>query len=80
MSTLSENLEKTLASYSQIELDALWDELKIYNNVGPLAIDFVEEMQNHLNLVYKYDLLKSSFNKGQFNKDYTNESEYCLAA
>lgn len=78
--SLSENLEKSLNSMTPEELQKLWERLEPFNHVGPLAIDFIEEMQNFLNVGYKYVSIKKPFNKGKFNKGYTKEIEYCLAA
>lgn len=49
------HLLNELASYSAKELDALWDELKDFNKIGPYASDFFDKSflcQNIYEIIY----------------------------
>ena len=43
--SLSENLEKSLNSMSPEELQKLWKQLEPFNNTGPLAEEFIKEIE-----------------------------------
>ena len=79
MENIINNPSKRLAFYSQSELDALWEELKEYNEIGPWALDFVREMQKY-NAVYNYILIRTDSYIGQFSKKYISNDYFCLAA
>ena len=43
--SLSENLEKSLNSMTPEELQKLWERLEPFNHVGPLAEEFIKEIE-----------------------------------
>ncbi len=45
MSKLLEELEKKLNSMTKEELDAEWEELKKWNNVGPTVDEYFESLK-----------------------------------
>jgi hypothetical protein len=45
MSKLLEELEKKLNSMTKEELDAEWEELKKWNNVGPTVEEYFESLK-----------------------------------
>ena len=45
MKTLESQLQETISKMSETEFLNLWEELKDFNEIGPIAIDYVEEIQ-----------------------------------
>ncbi|MBQ6753927.1 MAG: hypothetical protein IJR03_01825 [Bacteroidales bacterium] len=73
------HLLNELASYSAKELDALWDELKDFNKIGPYASDFVEEIQEY-NTNYNRAFKEADSNIGENSEVYISNDNFCLAA
>lgn len=49
MKTLESQLQETISKMSETEFLNLWEELKDFNEIGPIAIDYVDEIQCKLN-------------------------------
>lgn len=46
MGKIAERLKKRLESMTQEELDAKWEELKKWNEIGPTVNEYFEELKN----------------------------------
>lgn len=49
MKPLDTQLQESISKMSDFEFFKIWDELKDFNEIGPIAIDYVEEVQCKLN-------------------------------
>lgn len=49
MKPLDIQLQESISKMSENEFFQIWNELKEFNEIGPLAIDYVEEVQCKLN-------------------------------
>lgn len=50
MKPLDIQLQESISKMSDFEFFQIWDELKEFNEIGPLAIDYVEEVQCKLKI------------------------------
>lgn len=45
MNEMVKEFQETLDSMTKEELDALWDELKVYNNIGPTVSEYFKYLK-----------------------------------
>jgi len=45
MKTLESQLQETISKMSETEFLKMWEELKDFNEIGPIAIDYIEKLQ-----------------------------------
>lgn len=50
MKPLDIQLQESISKMSDFEFFQIWDELKEFNEIGPIAIDYIEEVQCKLKI------------------------------
>jgi hypothetical protein len=45
MKTLETQLQESISKMSETEFLKMWEELKDFNEIGPIAIDYIEKLQ-----------------------------------
>lgn len=80
MKPLDIQLQESISKMSDFESFQIWDELKEFNEIGPLAIDYVEEVQCKLNGNFVNCCTNTTPIKPEGEMVFGENSSYFLAA
>lgn len=73
MKELVKQFQESMSRISDEEFLKVWDELKEFNEIGPIASEYVEQVLSKINNFQITNNLDFSFNKEQSNLGYGEE-------